>query len=56
MMVLITIKAAKLIGTRLEIEFNDEKIFNASTSDKKKDTEESNKITIQVSCDGSWYL
>ena len=35
------------------MEFNNEKIFNASTSDKKKDTEESNKITIQVSCDGA---
>ena len=49
----IKIKAAKLIGTRLEVEFNNEKIFNASTSDKAKDDEVSNKITIQVSCDGS---
>ena len=48
---LITIQSAKLIGTRLEVEFHDEKTFNASTSDDS--TEVSDKITLQISCDGS---
>ena len=43
--VLVKIKSAKLIGTTLEIEFNDEKFVNEITSDKKKDEEDTNDIT-----------
>ena len=48
---LIAIQSAKFIGTRLEVTFHNEKIFNASTSDDS--TEVSSRINLQVSCDGS---
>ena len=43
-------KSAKMVSGLLEIEFNSEKIFNASGSDKS--TEANNSITIQTSCEG----
>jgi len=47
------LKSAKIVNGKVQIEFLEEKFFNASSSDNVLDTELTNNFSLQTSCFGS---